>query len=135
MINIRYACTTIRRYPFFSARYAIMCIVYTGYHGTSEIEHDLCSYTVDNPLAQARGLSPRTGAQIMLYFPIVVTIRMMGQGDYLPMPRVVCLVIYFPFELLVIRRRNDKSKVCCLLNKNCLTCPGRSRGRRTKKRD
>ena len=49
------------------------------------------------------------------------------------MPRVVCLVIYFPFELLVIRCRNDKSKVCCLLNKNCLTCPGRSRGRRTKK--
>ena len=44
-----------------------MCKVYTGYCGTSEIEHDLCACTVDNPLAKARGLSLRTGAQPMLY--------------------------------------------------------------------
>ena len=44
-----------------------MCKVYTGYHGTSEIEHSLCACTVDNPLAKARGLSLRTGAQTMLY--------------------------------------------------------------------
>ena len=44
-----------------------MCKVYTGYHGTSEIEHGLCSCTVDNPLAKARGLSLHTGAQTMLY--------------------------------------------------------------------
>ena len=44
-----------------------MCKVYTGYHGTSEIEHDLCACTVDNPLAKARGLSLRTDAQTMLY--------------------------------------------------------------------
>ena len=44
-----------------------MCKVYTGYHGTSEIEHGLCAFTVDNPLAKARGLSVRTGAQTMLY--------------------------------------------------------------------
>ena len=44
-----------------------MCKVYTGYHGTNEIEHCLCACTVDNPLAKARGLSLRTGAQIMLY--------------------------------------------------------------------
>ena len=31
-----------------------MCKVYTGYHGTSEIEHGLCACTVDNPLAKAR---------------------------------------------------------------------------------
>ena len=41
--------------------------VYTGYHGTSEIEHGLCACTVDNPLAKALGLSLRTGAQTMLY--------------------------------------------------------------------
>ena len=44
-----------------------MCKVYTGYHGTSEIEHGLCACTVDNPLAKARGLSLRAGAQTMLY--------------------------------------------------------------------
>ena len=44
-----------------------MCKVYTGYCGTSEIEHGLCACTVDNPLAKARGLSLRTGAQTMLY--------------------------------------------------------------------
>ena len=46
-----------------------MCKVYTGYCGTSEIEHGLCACTVDNPLAKARGLSLRTGAQTMLYLP------------------------------------------------------------------
>ena len=47
-------------------RYSVMCKVYTGYHGTSEKEHGLCACTVNNPLAKARGLSLRTGAQIML---------------------------------------------------------------------
>ena len=41
--------------------------VYTGYRGTSEIEHGLCACTVDNPLARVRGLSLRTGAQTMFY--------------------------------------------------------------------
>ena len=59
--------TTIHKYPIFSMRYSVMCKVYTGYHGTSEIEHGLCACTVDNPLAKARGLSLRTGAQTMLY--------------------------------------------------------------------
>ena len=40
-----------------------MCKVYTGYNGTSEIEHGLCACTVDNPLAKVRGLSLRTGAR------------------------------------------------------------------------
>ena len=47
-----------------------MCKVYTGYCGTSEIEHGLRACTVDNPLAKARGLSLRTGAQTMLYLPL-----------------------------------------------------------------
>ena len=34
-----------------------MCKVYTGYHGASEIEHDLCACSDANPLAEARGLS------------------------------------------------------------------------------
>ena len=48
-----------------------MCKNYTGYHGTSEIEHGLCACTVDNPFAKARGLSLRTGAQTMLYLPLL----------------------------------------------------------------
>ena len=54
-----------------------MCKVYTGYCGTSEIEHGLCSCTVDNPLAKARGLSLRTGAQTMLsgYLSLVVRVK------------------------------------------------------------
>ena len=48
-----------------------MCKVYTGYRGTSDIEHGLCACTVDNPLAKARGLSLRTGAQTMLYLSLV----------------------------------------------------------------
>ena len=62
-------CTTFHRYPIFSMRYSVMCKVYTGYCGTSEIEHGLCACMVDNPLAKARGLSLRTGAQPMLYLP------------------------------------------------------------------
>ena len=50
-----------------------MCKVYTGYCGTSEIEHGLCACTVDNPLAKARGLSLRTGAQPMLYLPLLIS--------------------------------------------------------------
>ena len=48
-----------------------MCKVYTGYWGTSEIMHGLCACTVDNPLAKARGLSLRIGAQTMLYLSLV----------------------------------------------------------------
>ena len=47
-----------------------MSKVYTGNCGTSEIDHGLCACTVDNPLAKARGLSLRTGAQPMLYLPL-----------------------------------------------------------------
>ena len=65
------ACATIHRYPIFSTRYSVMCKVYTGYCGTSEIEHGVCAYTIDNPLAKARGLSLRTGTQTMLYFSLV----------------------------------------------------------------
>ena len=49
-----------------------MCKLYTGYCGTSEIEHGLCACTVDNPLAKARGLSLRTGAQTMLYLSLIL---------------------------------------------------------------
>ena len=56
--------------PNFSTRYSVMCKVYTGYCGTSEIKHGLCACTVDNPLAKARGLSLRTGAQTMLYLSL-----------------------------------------------------------------
>ena len=64
-------CTTIHRYPIFSMRYSVMCRFYTDHCGTSKIEHGLCACTVDNPLAKARGLSLRTGAQTMLYLSLV----------------------------------------------------------------
>ena len=50
--------------------YTVTCKVYTGHHSTSEIEHGLCTCTVDNPLATARGLSLRTGAQTMLHLSL-----------------------------------------------------------------
>ena len=59
------------RGPAFSMRYFVMCKVYNGYHGTSEIEPSLCACTVVNPLAKARGLYLRTGAQTMLYLSLV----------------------------------------------------------------
>ena len=65
-ITVSLTCTTIHRYQIFSTRYSVMRKVNTGYCGTSEIEHGLCVCTVDNPLAKARGLSLRTGAQTML---------------------------------------------------------------------
>ena len=48
-----------------------MCKVYNGYHGISEIEHGLCTCTVDNPLVTAWGLSLHTGVQTMLYLSLV----------------------------------------------------------------
>ena len=66
-----YTCSTFHRYPIFSKRYSVLCKVYTGYCGTSEIEHGLCACTADNLLAKARGLSLRTGAQTMLYLPLI----------------------------------------------------------------
>ena len=66
-------CTTVHRFPIFSTRYFVMCKVYTGYHGTSEIEHGLCACIVDNPLAKTQGLSLRTGAQTMLYLSLVIS--------------------------------------------------------------
>ena len=58
----------------FSTRYSVMCKVFTGYCGTSEIEHDLCACTVDNHLAKARGLSLRIGAQTMLYLSLILKV-------------------------------------------------------------
>ena len=57
-------CIIIHKYPILSTRYSVMCKVYIGYHGASEIEHGLCACTVDNPRAF------RTGAQTMLYLSL-----------------------------------------------------------------
>ena len=78
------SCTTIHRYPIFSTRYSVMCKVYTGYLGISQIEHGLCACTVDNPIAKARGLSLRTGAQTMLYLSLIPSLNMSPSiSDYL----------------------------------------------------
>ena len=68
-----------------------MCRVYTGYCGTSEIEHGLCACTVYNPLAKARGLSLRTGAQPMLYLPLIPKISL------LPLP--IWSTVFIPQNL------------------------------------
>ena len=73
-ICILYLCTTIPpRYSIFSTRYSVMCQVYTGYHGTSEIEHGLCA-------CKARGLSLSTSAQTMLNLKnkCIINIQMRG---------------------------------------------------------
>ena len=48
-----------------------MCKVYTGYNGTSKIEHGSFAFTVDNPLAKACGLLLCTGAQTMPYIHLL----------------------------------------------------------------
>ena len=63
-----------------------MCKVYIGYCGTSEIEHGFCACTVDNPLAKARGLSLRTGAQTMLYLSLKT-----GKGGKIKMAEMLPL--------------------------------------------
>ena len=68
-----------------------MCKVYTGYCGTSEIEHGLCACTVDNPLAKARGLSLRTGAQPMLYLPLDLYVLYVF---YIRLKWCICLLCY-----------------------------------------
>ena len=60
-----------------------MCKVNTGYCGTSEIEHGLCACTVDNPVAKARGLSLRTGAQTMLYLSLIACVHGLQQYGHL----------------------------------------------------
>ena len=57
-----------------------MCKVYTGYHGTIEIEHGLCACTVGNPRAKAKawGLSFRTGAQTIL--SLYLAYNIIGKG-------------------------------------------------------
>ena len=53
-----------------STRHPVTCKFYTGYHGTSEIEHGLSARMVDNPLAKAHRLSLPTGVQTMLYISL-----------------------------------------------------------------
>ena len=75
-LKISTFCTTIHRYPIFSARYSIMCKVYTGYYGRSGIEHGLCACMVNFPLAKARGLSLHTVTQTMLYLSLSSPVRL-----------------------------------------------------------
>ena len=109
-------CSAIHRYPIFSARYSVMCKVYTGYCGTSEIEHGLCACTVDNPLAKARGLSLRTSAQTMLYLSLEHFFRRLviigwKRGDRLTFRftcfalHVVFIVFFFQFGGVKVSKR------------------------------
>ena len=95
MRRVNALCTTIHRYPIFSTRYSVMCNIYIGYCGASEIEHGLCACTVDNPLAKARGLSLRTGEQTMLYLSLSIdSFRpQFGLLLLLPLFKLLCLHI------------------------------------------
>ena len=46
-------------------KYPVMCKVYTDVGGIKIVIPCLSTCTLDNPLAEARGLSPRTGGQPM----------------------------------------------------------------------
>ena len=70
----RFPCTTTPDTKIFSMLYSVTCKVYTGYHGTSEIEYGLCACTVDNPCAKAQGLSLPIDTQTMLYLTYYLTI-------------------------------------------------------------
>ena len=97
-IKTKYYCTTIHKYPIFSTRYSVMCKVYTGFYGTSEIEHGLCACTVDNPLAKARGLSLRTGAQTMLYLSLVDEAALSQPVMYVKRSKQTKVLFHFTVE-------------------------------------
>ena len=80
-----------------------MCKVYTGYCGTSEIEHGLCACTVDNPLAKARGLSLRTGAQPMLYLPLVSSMHRKRFNVYVNCNKRFTIFKLSAFELNILK--------------------------------
>ena len=103
------SCTTIHRYPIFSTRYSVMCKVYTGYCGTSEIEHGLCACTVDNPLAKARGLSLRTGAQAMLYLSHKRPCILRNVGNYVKLTKS----FFFNEYVFGCRKHNGSEKLPC----------------------
>ena len=64
----------------FNTRHQVMYKVLTEYHATSEIEHGWSACMVDNPLARACGLSPRTGGQTMLYLSLCYLFYLTGQS-------------------------------------------------------
>ena len=126
-ISIFTTCTTFHRYPIFSTRYSVMCKVYTGYCGTGEIEHGLCACTVDNPLAKARELSLRTGAQPTLYLPHVSHIT---TGKFLGLQRkhIAYLVLLLPCLMHITGAINSSRRLKkCRLHSVLLSKPPRSR--------
>ena len=50
----------------FSTKYFILSKVYIDEGGIKHLYHGLSACTEDNPLAKARGLSPRTGGQTIV---------------------------------------------------------------------
>ena len=75
--------TSLYHSPQIPTLYHVMCKVYTGYHGRSEIEHGLCACTANNPGAKARELSLPTGTQTMLYLSLVLTSRLQNLNIWL----------------------------------------------------
>ena len=110
MRDFKENCTTIHRYPIFSTRYSVMCKVYTGNCGTSEIEHGLCACTVDNPLAKARGLSLRTGAHTLSLTCICVLLR---NSFKIYIYRYIYVCQYFQQQSISYRRSGLR---CNILN-------------------
>ena len=88
-----------------------MCKVYTGYCSTSEIEYGLFACTVDNPLAKARGLSFRTGAQTMLYLSLILySLQCKIEGHAYGTPEGTFLFKYFTEKKSKQKELERKSK-------------------------
>ena len=68
----------------FSMKYFANCEVYTGECGIQKLYHSLSACTVDNPLAKACGLSPRTCAHYYVSRNlIVVHLRRSNKNDFM----------------------------------------------------
>ena len=84
-----------------------MCKVYTGYCGTSEIEHGLCACTDDNPLAKARGLCPYRRTNHALSLTCLLFAVKSGSSPY--------VVVKFEVDCNRQTNRNDIRHIVSIL--------------------
>ena len=66
-----------------------MCKVYTGYCGTSEIEHGLCTCTVDNPRAYRR--TNHALSLICISYNLTLSGLMLAMGVIVLVGLIYCL--------------------------------------------
>ena len=84
---------TIHRYPIFSTSYSVMCKVYIGYHGTSEIEHGL--YAIRSIIPS---LKLRDYLSVQAHKPCSVSQRILYSASLLDLMYLCSSIL--PFSLL-----------------------------------